>query len=321
MAQWLKQSTAVTVKMGPFLDETDGKTAETALTISQADIRLSKNGGAFAQTNNVAGATHDEGGEYGVPLDTTDTNTLGRLKVRIHKTGALPVWQEFMVVPANVWDSMFGADLLQVDTTQWAGAATATDDVALATAPANFAALAITAGGAMTVGTNNDKTGYGLSAAAVQAIWDALTAALTTVGSIGKLLVDRIDAAITSRSSHAAADVWSVATRALTDKAGFSLAADQSAVTVGTVNTVGDKTGYALTAAYDFAKGTVAMTEAYAANGAAPTPVQSLFALHQMMMQFSISGTSYTVRKLDNATTAFTVTLDDATNPSSAVRT
>ncbi len=31
------------------------------------------------------------------------------------------------------------------------------------------------------------------------AIWDRLTSALTTVGSIGKLLVDRIDAAITSR--------------------------------------------------------------------------------------------------------------------------
>ena len=38
--------------------------------------------------------------------------------------------------------------------------------------------------------TNNDKTGYGLSAAAVQAIWDALTSALTTAGSIGKKLAD-----------------------------------------------------------------------------------------------------------------------------------
>lgn len=42
----------------------------------------------------------------------------------------------------------------------------------------------------VTVTTNNDKTGYGLSGAAVQAIWDALTAALTTVGSIGKKLAD-----------------------------------------------------------------------------------------------------------------------------------
>lgn len=34
------------------------------------------------------------------------------------------------------------------------------------------------------------KTGYSLSAAGVQAIWDALTSALTTVGSIGKAIVD-----------------------------------------------------------------------------------------------------------------------------------
>lgn len=114
MTQWLKQSTAVTIKMGPFVDETDGKTPETLLTIAQADIRLSKNGGAFAQTNNVAGATHDENGEYGVPLDTTDTNTLGRLKVEIQESGALPVWQEFMIVPEAVWDALFGAGNLVV---------------------------------------------------------------------------------------------------------------------------------------------------------------------------------------------------------------
>lgn len=47
------------------------------------------------------------------------------------------------------------------------------------------------------------KTGYALSAAGVQAIWDALTSALTVVGSIGKLLFDNIDAAISSRLSTA----------------------------------------------------------------------------------------------------------------------
>lgn len=55
----------------------------------------------------------------------------------------------------------------------------------------------VTAG--VTVTTNNDKTGYSLSAAAIAAIWAALTSALTTVGSIGKLLVDNIDATISSR--------------------------------------------------------------------------------------------------------------------------
>lgn len=61
-------------------------------------------------------------------------------------------------------------------------------------------------GFSVTVGTNNDKTGYALSAAGVQAIWDALTSALTTVGSIGKLLVDNINATISSRSTYAGAD-------------------------------------------------------------------------------------------------------------------
>lgn len=60
------------------------------------------------------------------------------------------------------------------------------------------------------------KTGYALSSAGIQAIWDAATSSLTTVGSIGKLLVDNVNATISSRSSHAAADVWAVATRLLT---------------------------------------------------------------------------------------------------------
>lgn len=121
MAQWLRQSTAVTVKFGPFLDENDGKTVETGLTINQADIRLSKNGGAFAQTNNAAGATHDENGWYGIPLDTTDTGTLARLIVSVHKSGALPVWREFIILPANVYDSFCASDKLQVDATQIEG--------------------------------------------------------------------------------------------------------------------------------------------------------------------------------------------------------
>lgn len=93
-----------------------------------------------------------------------------------------------------------------------------------------------------------------------------------------------------------------------------------SAWATATSVTVSDKTGFALTSAYDFAKGTVAMTESYAANGAAMTPVQALYAAQQYLMDFVISGTSYTVKKLDNSTTAFVVTLNDATTPTGAVR-
>jgi hypothetical protein len=50
------------------------------------------------------------------------------------------------------------------------------------------------------------KSGYSLSAAGIQAIWDALTSALTTASSIGKLLVDNINATISSRATQTSVD-------------------------------------------------------------------------------------------------------------------
>lgn len=108
--EFIKQSTPVTKKIGPFVNDLDGKTAETGLTVTQADIRLSKNGGDFAQTNNSAGAAHDENGYYGVLLDATDTDTLGSLRLAIHKSGALSVWQDYAVIPAHVYDWLFGSN-------------------------------------------------------------------------------------------------------------------------------------------------------------------------------------------------------------------
>ena len=127
--QYLKQSTAVTLKIGPFLDDSDGKTAETALTIAQADVRLSKNGGNIAQKTEATSCTHDELGIYGCPIDATDTATLGRLQLWVHESGALPVWHEYMVVPANVYDSMFSTDKLEVDLLQMGGVAQSATDL------------------------------------------------------------------------------------------------------------------------------------------------------------------------------------------------
>jgi len=104
----VKQSTSITAKVGPFIDEDDGKTAETGLTISQSDIRLSKNGGNYAQSNDSGGGTHDENGEYDITLDATDTNTVGRLRLLIHVSGALPVFKEYFVVPAEVYSLLTG---------------------------------------------------------------------------------------------------------------------------------------------------------------------------------------------------------------------
>lgn len=138
--QWLKQSTAVTLKIGPFVDSTDGNTVEAGLTISQADVRLSKNGGDIAQKNEATSCTYDEVGMYDCPVDTTDTNTLGRLDLIVNESGALIVKHSYMVVPANVWDSLFGADKLQVHADEiTAGLITAT---AVATGAIDADALA-----------------------------------------------------------------------------------------------------------------------------------------------------------------------------------
>jgi hypothetical protein len=112
--RWLKQSASVDVPIGPFLDSIDGVTAETALTITQPDVRLKKNGGNWAQKAAAQTLSHEENGNYEVTLDATDTDTLGLLRLHVAESGALPVWEDFMVVPANVWDSLFGASTLLV---------------------------------------------------------------------------------------------------------------------------------------------------------------------------------------------------------------
>lgn len=126
---YLKQSTSVTLLIGPFVDSTDGNTAETALTIAQADVRLSKNGGNMAAKNDATSCTHDELGYYTCPLDATDTGTLGILKVMVHETGALPVWEECMVVTANVWDTLCSTEHFDVNVAEVSDDSAAADNL------------------------------------------------------------------------------------------------------------------------------------------------------------------------------------------------
>jgi hypothetical protein len=85
-------------------------TEETALTLAQADMRLSKDGGAFAQKSAAGNATHDSDGWYSTTLSTTDTNTVGILKLNVHQPANMfPVWETFYVVEEAVYDAMYGA--------------------------------------------------------------------------------------------------------------------------------------------------------------------------------------------------------------------
>jgi hypothetical protein len=66
---------------------------------------------------------------------------------------------------------------------------------------------------------------------------------------------------------------------------------------------------------------TTVMTESYAADGAAPTLTQVLLAIQQFQQEKNISGTAVTVKKLDGSTTAFGLTLDSGTAPTTITRT
>lgn len=150
---FLKKSTAVTLKLGPFVDNVDGYTPEEGLTINQANVRLSKNGGAFAQKNEASAGTHDENAWYGIPLDDTDTNTCGVLTLAIYVSGALPVYTEYTILPGSVYDSLIAGSKSEL-TAEPATDANFVDDV-------KFLAMALRNGGAHdrdagTLTVNND---------------------------------------------------------------------------------------------------------------------------------------------------------------------
>lgn len=133
----LPQSTAVVISFGPFVDKTDGVTPETglvsALDHASTGIKLSKAGGALTIRHaSVTASTYDGYGNYLVTLDTTDTDTLGRIRVQFIETATcLPVWQDFEVVPAAVYNSLIaGSAVLTADVTKWNGTAIATPDTA-----------------------------------------------------------------------------------------------------------------------------------------------------------------------------------------------
>ena len=65
---------------------------------------------------------------------------------------------------------------------------------------------------------------------------------------------------------------------------------------------------------------TTALTEAYNADGVAPTAAQALFVIMQRLTEFAIAGVTITVNKLDGVTAGYTLTLDDATNATSSTR-
>lgn len=402
--RYLKQSTSVDVGIGPFLDETDGKTAETALTITQPDVRLKKNGGAWAQKAAAQTLTHEEAGWYEVTLDATDTDTIGHLLVAVHESGALPVWMEFHVLAANVYDSLFGAatDKLDVNVEEWNTTAvpaehtagypivTVKDGTGTGEINTNAGAIALvdlvttlTTYTGNTVQTGDafariGAAGAGLTAVPWNASWDAEVQSevqdaievnhldhLFAVADPGGVVANSsFWAALTSKSATPAYSSYNNTTDSLeaqadattviddfldTEVAAILAAVDTEVgaiktvtdqITFGTANRVNaqvygmeagvvtaavvatgaiDADALAADVVNDIWMGT-ALTEAYAADGAAATPAQLLYQIWSRLVEVAISGTTMTTKKLDGTTSAMTFTLNDGTNPTTVTR-
>jgi hypothetical protein len=207
MTVFLKQSTAVDLAIGPFLNATDGVTAESGLTISQADVRLKKNNAAWAQINDNTSATHEENGWYEKEFDATDTNTVGRLVVAIHESGALPVWHEFWVLEEAIYDALFAASATGALPVSAGGiastafAAGAIDAAAIATdaigaaeladgaiTAATFAAGAIDATAIAADAIGASELAADAVAEIADAVWDEAIAGHAAAGSTGEAL-------------------------------------------------------------------------------------------------------------------------------------
>jgi hypothetical protein len=132
--RFLKQNTATRVTVGPFLDATDAKTPELALRAASEHITfvvddagvptlvIDAAATASAGNNDFVHITNDNAGYYDLELTAAQTNYVGRAALSVtwistSPLGAehLPVFHEFMIMPANVYDSFFGTDVLYVD--------------------------------------------------------------------------------------------------------------------------------------------------------------------------------------------------------------
>ena len=213
---FLRQSTSQVVRFGPCLDKTNGVTEETSLTLAQGDMRLSKDGAAFAQKNASGNATHDSDGWYYTTLNATDTNTCGELILNVHQpANMLPVWVRWYVVEESIYDSLFAASAAGIDANQRVevGAVLGTSQTA-----GDLAALIATVD-SVADGIQTDLSNGTDGLGAIKGAVDAIPTSNPTASAIADAVLDEALSGHTSGGSlgKAVADIESDATAILAD--------------------------------------------------------------------------------------------------------
>lgn len=212
------------------------------------DSEVSKDGGTFADCTNEATEIATSSGMYYLDLASTEMNAdTVAVIVKTSSSGAKTT--PIVMYPEEAGDirvnvtayggtaGTFASGRPEVNTSHVAGTSQTGRDLGASVllSPGTGTGQISLSSGAVTAGTVSDKTGYALSSGGVQAIWDALTSALSTASSIGKLLVDNINATISSRASQTSVDTVDTvvdAIQAKTDNLPSSPAAVGSAMTL-----------------------------------------------------------------------------------------
>ncbi len=111
----LRQSSSAELIIGPYLDSSG--VPVTSLSLDEADVRVHKVSTPWANLHTAQSLTHQENGWYVGALDSTDTNTPGRVAFMSVVSGARPVSVTAQVLLPAVWDALFSAgNLLPVNT-------------------------------------------------------------------------------------------------------------------------------------------------------------------------------------------------------------
>jgi len=210
---------------------------------------------------------------------------------------------------------------------------------AIITSGTGTAQLSVSSG-LVTVGTNNDKTGYSLTQA-FPANFASL--GINSSGHVSRVtLVDTTTTNTDMRGTDnaALAAEWTATRAGYLDSVLLAQNAAQRTVQVTGSHHIAadmhesqpdsihpatfeagaiDAAALATDAVAEIVSGvlTTQMTEGYRATNAAPTLAEALFELIAHMGEAEIVGTTKTLRKIDGSTTAKTYTLDSSTAPTS----
>ena len=83
--------------LGPFVDSTDGVTAETGLTVADGDILVKQpDSTTYAEETGFSDCTHRSEGNYTCPYDATVFDTEGMIEISVQVTGAAPVFDDVL---------------------------------------------------------------------------------------------------------------------------------------------------------------------------------------------------------------------------------